>query len=121
MVYLARPCQYIDEGSSNCNNKDIWTVSQYSEAVLSTYKAIMENYSQFKEIHIVGYSGGAGIAMYLGSINNPKIKSIRTVAGNINHNRLSQLINISPYLSSSSVSLRFLNCLILSIGILFKL
>ena len=34
--------------------------------------------------------------MYLGSINNPKIKSIRTVAGNINHNRLSQLINISP-------------------------
>ena len=61
VVYLARPCQYIDEGSSNCNNKDIWTVSQYSEAVLSSYKAIMENYSQFKEIHIVGYSGGAGL------------------------------------------------------------
>jgi len=96
VVYLARPCQYTREGSSNCNNKDIWTVSQYSEAVLSSYTAIIDNYSQFKEIHIVGYSGGAGIAMYLGSINHPKIKSIRTVAGNINHNRLSQLINISP-------------------------
>jgi hypothetical protein len=95
VVYLARPCQYITEGT-NCNNKDIWTVSQYSEAVLSSYKGIIDNFSQFTEIHIVGYSGGAGIAMYLASINNPKIKSIRTVAGNINHNRLAQLINISP-------------------------
>ena len=94
VVYIARPCQYIE--GSNCNNRDIWTVSQYSEPVLSSYKGIIDNFNQFEEIHIVGYSGGAGIAMYLGSINNPKIKSIRTVAGNINHNRLSQLINISP-------------------------
>ena len=100
VIYLARPCQYVEKGSTNCNNKDIWTISQYSEAVLSSYKGIVENLSQFNEIHIVGYSGGAGIAMYLGSINNPKIKSIRTVAGNINHNRLSRLINISPLTKS---------------------
>ena len=43
----------------------------------------------------MGYSGGAGITMYLGSINNKSIKSIRTVAGNINHNALTQLLNIS--------------------------
>ena len=94
IVYLARPCQYYE--GSNCNNKDVWTISQYSDAILSSYKEIVEKFTQFKEIHIVGYSGGAGIAMYLGSLNNPKIKSIRTIAGNINHNRLSQLINISP-------------------------
>ena len=43
----------------------------------------------------MGYSGGAGVAMYLGSINNKSVKSIRTVAGNINHNALTQLLNIS--------------------------
>lgn len=101
VIYLARPCQYIE--GSNCNNNEIWTISQYSDAVLSSYKGIIDTFAkQFKEIHLVGYSGGAGIAMYLGSINNEKIKSIRTIAGNINHNRLSQLIKISPLRKSIS-------------------
>ena len=63
---------------------------------MSGYKSIIEELSiKHKEIHLVGYSGGAGIAMYLGSINNQSISSIRTVAGNINHNVLTQLLNIS--------------------------
>jgi hypothetical protein len=101
IIYLARPCQYIE--GSNCNNNEIWTISQYSDAVLSSYKGIIDKYAtQFNEIHLVGYSGGAGIAMYLGSTNSEKIKSIRTIAGNINHNRLSQLIKISPLSKSIS-------------------
>ena len=93
VIYLARPCQF--EWSNNCN-KDTWTLSQYSSSVLSGYKTIIEELSEkYEEIHLVGYSGGAGIAMYLGSIDNKSIKSIRTVAGNINHNALTQLLNIS--------------------------
>lgn len=94
VVYLARPCQYIT--TINCDNNEIWSFAQYSEPVLSSYKFIIDNYLRgYDEINIVGYSGGAGIAMYLASINNPKIKSIKTVAGNINHNRLTRLRNIS--------------------------
>ena len=93
VIYLARPCQF--EWSNNCN-KDTWTFSQYSTSVLSSYKSIIEELSgKHEEIHLVGYSGGAGIAMYLGSIGNKSVKSIRTVAGNINHNALTQLLNIS--------------------------
>ena len=93
IVYVLRPCQF--EWSNNCN-KDTWTLSQYSNSVLSGYKSIIEELSmKHKEIHLVGYSGGAGIAMYLGSIDNKSIKSIRTVAGNINHNALTQLLNIT--------------------------
>jgi len=93
VIYLARPCQF--EWSNNCN-KDTWTLSQYSTSVLSSYKSIIEELSgKHEEIHLVGYSGGAGIAMYLGSIGNKSVKSIRTVAGNINHNALTQLLNIS--------------------------
>ena len=93
IIYLARPCQY--EWSNNCN-KDIWTISQYSSPVLNSYKEIINHLSKsFNEIHLVGYSGGAGIAMYLGSVENNKIRSIRTIAGNINHNELSKILNIS--------------------------
>ncbi len=93
IIYLARPCQF--EWSNNCN-KDIWTISQYSSAVLNSYKEIINNLSKtFEEIHLIGYSGGAGIAMYLGTVNNKSIKSIRTIAGNINHNELSKILNIS--------------------------
>tara|TARA_B110000027_G_scaffold102692_1_gene108693 strand:- start:69 stop:875 length:807 start_codon:yes stop_codon:yes gene_type:complete len=93
VIYLARPCQF--EWSNNCN-KDTWTLSQYSTSVLSGYKSIIEELSEkYEEIHLVGYSGGAGIVMYLGSIDNKSVKSIRTVAGNINHNVLTQLLNIS--------------------------
>ena len=98
VIYLARPCQF--EWSNNCN-KDTWTLSQYSTSVLSGYKSIIDDLSnKYEEIHLVGYSGGAGVAMYLGSINNKKIKSIRTVAGNINHNALTQLLNISNFSKS---------------------
>ena len=104
VIYLARPCQYV--WGEGCN-KDIWTISQYSEAVLSSYEEVLEQLSsKYNEIHIVGYSGGAGIAMYLGSINNPKIKSIRTIAGNINHNELTELINITPL--SKSINFNFI-------------
>jgi len=93
IIYLARPCQY--EWSNGCN-KDIWTVSQYSSAVLNSYEEIINYLSKtYEEIHLVGYSGGGGIAMYLGSIKNESIKSIRTIAGNINHNQLSQILEIS--------------------------
>ena len=95
VLYLARPCQYVQ--TNNCDNSEIWSVSQYSEDVLSSYRAIIDSLSdKFKEIHIVGYSGGAGVAMYLGSSNNKKIKSIRTIAGNINNNELIELGNYTP-------------------------
>jgi len=93
VIYLARPCQY--EWSNNCN-KDVWTTSQYSSVVLSSYREIINHLSlTYKAIHLVGYSGGAGIAMYLGSVKNNNIKSITTIAGNINHNELTQILNIS--------------------------
>ncbi len=93
IIYLARPCQY--EWSDGCD-KDVWTISQYSPPVLNSYKEIINHLSKnFDVIHLVGYSGGAGIVMYLGSIKNKNVKSIRTIAGNINHNELSKILNIS--------------------------
>ncbi|MBD1138929.1 hypothetical protein IDH27_01195 [Pelagibacterales bacterium SAG-MED46] len=98
VIYLARPCQYIM--SSDCN-KTVWTSLQYSETILETYKSILSELSKnYKEIHLVGYSGGAAIAIYLASIEDLKIKSIRTVAGNINPDEITLLLNLSGYKKS---------------------
>lgn len=95
IIYLARPCQYIL--SANCN-KDIWTNLQYSDSVLGVYEAIFESLSDnYREVHVVGYSGGAAIAIYIASLENLNIKSIRTVAGNINPDEISELLNLSGY------------------------
>ena len=93
VIYLARPCQYV--WSDNCN-KETWTISQYSSEVLDSYNEIINHLSKtYEKIHLVGYSGGAGIVMYLASLDNKNIKSIRTIAGNINHNDLSKILDIS--------------------------
>jgi pimeloyl-ACP methyl ester carboxylesterase len=92
VIYLARPCQYI--WSKICE-KNIWTYGQYSKEVLDSYEEIINELSlKYLEIHVVGYSGGAAIAMYLGSIGNENVKSIRTIAGNINHHEFTKLLNI---------------------------
>ena len=95
VIYLARPCQYIL--SIGCNQA-VWTSLQYSELILNNYKSILRELSNnYKEIHLVGYSGGAAIAIYLASIEDLNIKSIRTIAGNINPDEISQLLNLSGY------------------------
>ena len=93
IIYLARPCQYV--WSNNCN-EEVWTSAQYSSTILNAYNEIINHLSKkHKDIHLVGYSGGGGIAMYLASVESNNIKSIKTIAGNINHNELTKILNIS--------------------------
>ena len=95
VIYLSRPCQYISGPA--CENSKIWTSLQYSEAVLGVYSRILEELSkEYQEIHLVGFSGGAAIAMFLAS-KDFNIRSIRTVAGNINPDEIVKLLNLSGY------------------------
>tara|TARA_Y100000741_G_C18196677_1_gene535855 strand:+ start:131 stop:928 length:798 start_codon:yes stop_codon:yes gene_type:complete len=95
VIYLARPCQYII--SKNCN-QSVWTNLQYSNTILNLYERIFKELSNnYEEIHLIGYSGGAAIAIYLASIEHFKINSVRTIAGNINPDEISQLLNLSGY------------------------
>ena len=95
VIYLSRPCQYVS--NSNCN-QSIWTNLQYSATVLRSYENILSELSKtYKEIHLIGYSGGAAITIYLASLEGLNIKSIRTVAGNINPDEIIQLLKLSAY------------------------
>lgn len=98
IVYLARPCQYV---KNQACNKDVWARSPYSREIINSYKNIIIELSRdYAELHLVGYSGGAAIVNFLGSIKELKVKSIRTIAGNIEPNEFIRLLNLTPYKNS---------------------
>jgi hypothetical protein len=103
VIYLARPCQYV---ISNECRKEIWTKLQYSKVILGLYEQILEEIAlRHSEVHLIGYSGGSVIAMYLASLDNEKVKSVRTIAGNINPNEFTKLLNLSSYQNSINLDL----------------
>ena len=84
IAYVARPCQYIK--NSNCN-KRYWTNARFSKKVVSAYVEllnILKENNNFKSIELIGYSGGATIALLIASQRDDIIK-VTTVAGNLNH------------------------------------
>ena len=102
VIYLARPCQYVQ---NNRCQREIWTKLQYTNEIMDNYINILKEVkNKHSNVHLVGYSGGSVIAMYLASIKELSIKSVRTVAGNIKPDEFTQLLNISPYRTSLNLN-----------------
>lgn len=85
VIYLGRPCQYVDlKKESNCQSK-YWTSHRYSKEVIETYGAILDNLKKQAGVggyHLVGFSGGGAIATLLAA-SRDDILSLKTVAGNL--------------------------------------
>lgn len=99
VIYLARPCQYVDH--PKCTRK-VWTSHQFSKEVLQSYMDVLDKIKKqapTTQFDLVGYSGGATIALLLGA-NRPDIRSIRTIAGNLNHTQLSAATKTTPLTGS---------------------
>ncbi len=102
VAYLARPCQYVPERLKvNCSSA-YWTSTRFS---LEVIKAMDEAIDQLKEkasaskLHLVGYSGGAAVAALLAE-RRDDILSLRTVAGNLDHEALNNYHHVSPLRNS---------------------
>ena len=83
-IYLARPCQYTH--SQQCDKK-YWTNHRFSSFVIQSYNEALNHIKkkyQNNTFSLIGYSGGASIALLVAS-KRDDIKDIITVAGNINH------------------------------------
>jgi pimeloyl-ACP methyl ester carboxylesterase len=87
VVYLGRPCQYVHlENQSNCN-RGTWTNARFSESVVrSTNQAVdkIKHAYNSERITLVGYSGGAAVAVLVAARRND-VEKIITVAGNLDH------------------------------------
>lgn len=102
VVYLARPCQFSGwHGEGACPDK-YWTSARTAKEVIESYQAalnqIKEKY-QIADFELVGYSGGAAIALLLAAERNDVI-SVRTVAGNIDYKAFTDFHRVTPMTAS---------------------
>lgn len=70
VVYLARPCQYLEENAlSQCSAK-WWTGQRFSKEVISAYDHVLDmllRRHRADQLNLVGFSGGGVIATLLAS------------------------------------------------------
>lgn len=99
VVYIARPCQYgAIRTDHKCNNA-YWTTKRLSDEVVSSINAAITDISHGNPVDLIGYSGGGGAAVLIAA-RNPNIRSIITIAGNLDHVRFNQYHKVRPMIGS---------------------
>lgn len=132
VVYIARPCQFVDFETTTCNSA-YWSDKRFSQEVIDSMNKAVDYFSNLSNtrlsntelsntklsntklleissanIHLIGYSGGAAVAVLLTAkrcLKSCDIASIRTVAGNLN----TELLNQTHHVSSMPGSLNPIN------------
>ena len=95
VIYIARPCQYVE--SKNCEEK-YWTDARFAPEIVDAIDQVIHQFPD-KKLQLVGYSGGGAIAGYLAQRNN-NITNIRTIAGNLDHQKFCEIHKV-PLLTGS--------------------
>lgn len=100
-VYLARPCQYLAQQREHCSQA-LWTEARFSPAVVAALDgAVTQLKARFaaRRINLVGYSGGAALAMLLAE-RRDDVRLLVSVAGNIDPSAWVRLHGLSPLRAS---------------------
>lgn len=97
VAYLARPCQYtgMTDSEESCD-KTYWQHKSFAPEVLSSYNAALDDIRGrygITDFNLIGYSGGGAIAAILAA-QREDVKSLRTVAGNLDHKTKNTYFNI---------------------------
>lgn len=101
-IYVARPCQY--EFDQRCKTK-FWTSDRFHPDVIKSYEEaieIIKTKHKAQNINIIGFSGGAYIALKLAS-NRQDINKVTTIAGVLNPKSWTEYHNISPLNLNQSI------------------
>ena len=99
VVYLARPCQYSRDPACDY---PYWSGKRFSEPVIHSMDEAVGDYARrsgAKEIHLIGYSGGAAVAVLIAD-RRTDIASIRTIAGDLDPHGLNRYHKVSPLIGS---------------------
>ena len=85
VIYIARPCQYVDLKTEQQCSSDYWTTKRISpEVIASLDQAItqIKQRAKINKIRLVGYTGGGAIAAVLAATLDDVI-DMRTVASTL--------------------------------------
>jgi len=98
VFYLSRPCQFIGPPLPDNCRVNIWTQDRFSPVVID---AMSEALNQIVlrypgvQLDLVGYSGGGNIAALLAE-RRSDVRSLRTVAGNLDVAYVNAIHHVTP-------------------------
>ncbi len=102
VIYLARPCQYVALEQQKSCGPQYWTNLRFAPEVINSYDAALNQLKKKTGVSgfdLVGFSGGGAIAALLAA-RRDDVKSLRTVAGNLDHVALNKAHKVSPLTGS---------------------
>ena len=98
VMYLGRPCQYVEAADRKNCSEAVWTSERMSErTVYSTAVALEQAKSATRtaRLALYGFSGGGGIAALLAQRRQDVI-FLGTIAGNLDHRFWTARLNLTP-------------------------
>lgn len=99
VLYIARPCQYVDD--PGCHPR-YWSSHRFSEEVIASVAEAIEKLRArvgSARLHLIGYSGGGAVASLIAA-RSRHVVDLRTVAGNLDHAILNRHYGVSPLTGS---------------------
>ncbi len=99
VAYLARPCQYVKD--SACTPA-YWSGRRFSEEVIRSANEVVGHFADIsgaQEIHLVGFSGGAAVAVLVAA-RRGDVVGLRTGGGNLDPDAVNASHSISPLTES---------------------
>lgn len=103
VVYVARPCQYVNLHRESHCNPHLWSQARYSEGIVQAINTVIDHYAARMNvgvnIELVGYSGGGALAVLVAQ-RREDVTGLRTVAANLDTELFTQLHQVSPLTNS---------------------
>jgi len=102
ILYIARPCMYLEQKHLQKCPAEFWSSHRYSEEVVSSINQAIDwaiGISSTKSLTLVGYSGGGTVATLVAGRRNDVI-SLITVVSNLDHDFWADLHKFSPLTGS---------------------
>ena len=102
VIYVGRPCQFVDIGLNPKCRSDYWTSHRFAPEVINSVMNVIDaaqKVSKTHDIELFGFSGGAAVAVLVAS-NRKDVSSIRTIAGNLDHVLLNRKKKVSQLTGS---------------------
>lgn len=98
VIWIARPCQYTNIAENPSCKPYYWTIGRLAPEIISAVDHAITSAkisANATKIHLIGYSGGGGLALLIAARRNDVV-SIRTVAGNIDHEVFTSFHRVTP-------------------------
>jgi len=104
VVYLARPCQFTPMQRNPQCAADYWTGKRFAPEVVTAMDVAVSHFLARvpgQRVNLVGYSGGGAIAVLVAARRHD-VMSLRTVAGNLDHDAVNRWHKVSPMPASDN-------------------